>query len=204
MSLEHHTFDHIYIDHGADRTLVLLPGTGGDKTDLLFFDELVKHSFNILSLQGNVNEGGLLRFFRRDEFGIFDQASIDQETTKLNAFILKLSGEHSWKPQHITLLGYSNGANMTLAMLLRYPKIFNTALLLHPMMPFPSPEDLNLHDHKVFVSIGSRDVVIPPDKGREVAEVLSNKGAELSLKDYPGGHEVTQQELTDVAAYLLK
>lgn len=204
MSVDQYTFDHIYIDHGSDRTLVLLPGTGGDKHDLLFFDELLSHSFNMLSLQGNVSEGGLLRFFRRDEEGIFDQDSIDQETTKLSAFISTLSAEHGWKPQSLTFLGYSNGANMSLAMLLRYPSLFHTAVLLHPMMPFPVPDTLDLHNHKVFVSIGMRDVVIPPQKGKEVVEVLNDRGAKMTLKEYPGGHEVTQQELSDIAAFLLQ
>lgn len=204
MSNELNLFDYTFIDHQSTKTLFLLPGTGGDKTDLLFFDQLLKQQFNIVSLQGNVSEHGLLRFFRRLEMGVFDQESIHTETTKLKQFVEYWFKDKHLSQEQVTFLGYSNGANMSLAMLLLFPNLFSTAVLLHPMMPFPLNPQLKLSRHRAFVSVGVQDRMIPAEEGRAVARSLKELGVEVHLHEYPGGHEVSEAELTDITTFLTK
>lgn len=196
-------FKHIYINNNSSKYLFLLHGTGADEYDLLFFDELLKKNFNIVSLLGNVNTHGIRRFFGRDEQGVFDQKSIVDETKKLQEFISAWMQQYSTSVQDLTFLGYSNGANMILATLLNYPDSISHAILLHPMIPFDlKDKQLDLSKLNAFVSIGILDQVIPPSEGRKVARTLESFGAKVTLKEYPGGHEISEQELLDIKSFI--
>lgn len=92
---------------------------------------------------------------------------------------------------------------MLLATLFYYPDTFKNLVLLHPMLPFKiNKGSLNLSKHKIFVSMGIYDHMILHAQGLEVIETLKSCGAKVTLKEYPGGHEVADQEIKDVVAFL--
>lgn len=196
-------FDYAHLDNQADRTLFLLHGTGGSKQDWLFLDDHLNHTYNLVSLQGNVDENGQARFFKRLEFGVFDQDSIKQEADKLQQFITAWMHQRHVTTDELTFLGYSNGANMILATLLLYPPLITTAVLLHPMLPFPvQPDSLNLSDHTVFATVGTNDPMVSKSAQEALIEVLRDSQAQLIWHEYPGGHQVTAQEMSDLLAFL--
>jgi len=196
-------FNYEYIDNHAKRTLFLLHGTGGNKHDLLFFDDLLTQKYNLVGLEGNILENGMPRFFKRHVTGVFDQESLKIETQKLHLFIRSWCIEYAIEPSSCSFLGYSNGANMLLATLLFYPSYFKLVLLLHPMMPFPeNKSEPNLSGRACFVSIGTSDTVISPTQGALVSDFLRKRGAEVTFKAYPSGHEVIEKELSDCCEFL--
>ena len=197
-------FDHVTLDHHVPRTLFLLPGTGGDKNDLLFFDQLLNSAFTIISLTGNVREQGMPRFFDRIGPGVFDQDSITQETEKLQRFVKQSIKEYSISLDQVSFLGYSNGANMILALALRYPQLVPRAALLHSMLPFPITKSVDLSNHQFLVTMGSADTMIPPDQQHAVVTALQSQQAQVTVKEYPCGHEVSDWEIHDAVAFLLQ
>lgn len=194
-------FDHIFIDNQAAKTLVLLHGTGGTKSDFLFLDTALHHSYNLLGLQGNVVEAGMSRFFRRTAPGVFDQENIRDETRKLHEFLADWHAKHHLKPADLSYCGYSNGANMILALLFYYPASIETAALLHPMLPF-TPESLVLAGKNIFVSHGQQDAMVTTTEQIKLTELLQNSGARVVANAYAGGHAVSQQEISDVISFL--
>ncbi len=197
-------FDYEFVDNAAKRTLFLLHGTGGNKHDLLFFDDLLHGQYNLMGLEGNIRENGMPRFFKRHEAGVFDQESIKAETLKLHMFIRSWCIEYAMEPSTFSFLGYSNGANMLLATLFLYPSYIKRVVLLHPLMPLPAnhPEP-DLTGRSCFVSIGTSDTVITPTQGAFVSDVLRRSGADVTFKAYPSGHEVSEKELADCCEFLL-
>jgi phospholipase/carboxylesterase len=196
-------FEYEYIDNQAERTLFLLHGTGGNKHDLLFFDDLLYKRYNIVGLQGNVLEYGMPRFFKRLSPGVFDQESIKQETRKLQLFITAWTVQKEISLKSCYFLGYSNGANMLLALLFYVPSCIHSVALLHPMMPFMiEPQSIDLSNHTAFISIGISDKMIPRHLGHQVSESLEAQHATVILKEYEGGHEVSEQEITDTLQFL--
>ncbi len=88
-------FKHIYIDNKAPKTLFLLHGTGGDEHDLLPLVSELNSKYNFVGLRGNIDENGMRRFFRRFDFGKFDEQNIIEEALKLVKFIETWSKEYT-------------------------------------------------------------------------------------------------------------
>ncbi len=196
-------FTHTIIDNKADKTLFLLHGTGGTENDFLFLDELLDKKYNLVGLRGNIVESGMSRFFKRHSVGVFDEKSIKNESEKLRKFIKSWMSLHKIKIDDLVFLGYSNGANILLATLFYYPEVIKNLVLLHPMLPFePNTDSLNLTSHTAFLSYGKDDHLISEEDSKKIINLLSSLNANLTVKEFASGHEVTQTEIDAVVTYL--
>lgn len=198
-------FDYTFIDNDADQTLFLLHGTGGTKEDFLFFNKLLHYEWNIVSLQGNESENGMARFFKRIAEGVFDQENIQEQSEKLHQFIKSWMTEHGIEVNDLTFLGYSNGANMLLATMLKFPESIKNVVLLHPMLPFEvHPNTVDLANVSSIVTIGLKDPMIPHTESLKVVKALTSNGANPLVKEYETGHEITKEEMRDIVTFLRK
>ncbi len=196
-------FRYSVIDHQAKKTLFLFHGTGGSERDLLFLDELIEPRFNLVGLRGNIDEAGMRRFFRRNSTGVFDQESISEESANVSAFISAWQQRHGLSPMDTVCLGYSNGANIILATVLRYPTGFRTAVLLHPMVPFTlAAGTVSLAQHRIFVSIGIHDQLVSSQQSKAVLTLLASQQNKPIIHEYPTGHELSDAELNDAVKFL--
>lgn len=195
-------FTHTYKDNHTPQTLFLLHGTGGTEHDFLFLDDLLGHTYNLVGLRGNIREGTANRFFRRLEEGVFDVENMKEEAGKLTEFIRAWKKHHTG---HYTFLGYSNGANILLATLFLHPASIRTAVLLHPMMPFDVPQPTpELSGLTISVSYGLHDPLVAAAESRRVIDALSSCGAGVHASSYAAGHGITEGEIQDVVAFLVK
>lgn len=197
-------FTYTFTDNNASRTLLLLHGTGGTENDFLFLDEPLRHSYNLLGIRGNVDEGGMSRYFKRLSPGVFDQKSIQTESEKLSIFIRDFKLDHPREAAVFAALGYSNGANMLLATLFSYPAICERLALLHPMMPVEvAPDPTLLSNFPVLVTRGLSDTMVTREENIQVCAALTECGATVTVHEYRSGHEVNSAELRDVVDFLL-
>ena len=195
---------HVFKEGTSRETFVVFHGTGGDEHDLIPVAQMVSPDANILSLRGNVSEQGMLRFFRRLSEGVFDQEDIRLQAKEIVAFIGEAVEEHHLDPEHLTALGYSNGANIIAAILLLHGSVFQNAILLHPMVPLDEIPDKDLSGTKVFIGAGENDPIVDPDNTRRLEEVLGGMGAEVSSTWYRNGHTLTMEEIRDATAWYAK
>jgi len=198
LSLFHYT----HIDNKSQQTLFLLHGTGGDENEFLFLNEKLGKAYNLVGLRGNVSENGMNRFFKRISAGVFDQDSIKEEFEKLRMFIAEWQKVHSLSSEQCIFLGYSNGANILLALLFYFPSLTSTVLLLHPMLPLVPTESVDLSKHRIFLSYGENDEMVPEIQSRKIVDVLSNFGARLEVYAYSQGHALADEELSDALKFL--
>ena len=146
---------------GATGTLLLLHGTGGDENDLVSLGRTLDPDANLLSPRGKVLENGMPRFFRRLAEGVFDEEDVKRRADELAAFVREAADAYGFAADRVAAVGYSNGANIASAALLRHPGLFRAAVLLRPMVPF-EPEALpDLAGVPVFLSAGRRDPIVP-------------------------------------------
>jgi phospholipase/carboxylesterase len=181
----------------AAYTLLLLHGTGGDETDMFPLAKEFGTGFNILSLRGNVSEGGMPRFFRRLGMGVFDEPDLVFRTHEMVTFIKALAVKEDFDITKVIAVGYSNGANIAGSTLVLYPDFLAGAILYRPMQPFKHIDaDKKSGRHTpVFMSNGSMDPTIQPLATKMYAEILRSANFYVSDYSLPAGHNLTQQDL---------
>ena len=182
-------FQHVYEPGTGDWTLVLLHGTGGDERDLLGLGRQVAPSAALLSPRGKVLEGGMPRFFRRLAVGQLDIPDLLVRTDELAAFVTAAAHGYGRDPGKIAALGFSNGANIAVSLLLRHPTLLGAAALLRPMLPYEPEGDLRLPGTDVLIAAGEGDPYSSPEQTRRLAEVLGTAGANVTVHVEPrAGH----------------
>lgn len=196
-------FNFRFIDNDADKTCFLLHGTGGNKEDFLFLNTALHKKYNLVGMQGNIDEQGSARFFKRLKHGYFDLESIAEETDKFQRFLTAWRELYKVNTEDFVFLGYSNGANMLLATLFKYPEVVKNLVLLHPMLPFAiEAGSLDLSRHSIFVGNGMEDQLIPADEQAKLLKTLAENKAKVILKEYPRGHSISRGEINDVVEFL--
>lgn len=171
--------------------IFLFHGTGGDENQ--FFDlaaQLIPGAARI-SLRGDVNEHGALRFFRRAAEGVYDMDDLGRATKTMAGFIAEQVAER--KPSRVLGLGYSNGANILASVQFAQPKLFDATVLMHPLIPF-APPATDFAGRKVLITAGRRDPIAPAGATQALADYFAANGAAMQLLWHEGGHELRNEE----------
>jgi phospholipase/carboxylesterase len=182
---------------GDPLTLLLLHGTGATEHDLLPLGRLLAPTARRLSPRGKVLEQGMPRWFRRHAEGVFDTEDLIVRTHELADLVPAAADAYGFDPAHVVAAGFSNGANIAGATLLLRPGVLRAALLFAPMVPL-RPSELpdgrlpDLSTTAVFLSVGRRDPICPPEEAEELATMLTDAGAAVELAWHDGGHELTR------------
>lgn len=190
---------HRFVAGDANKPLLLLHGTGGDENDLVQLGEAVAPGAALLSPRGQVKEGGANRFFRRFAEGVFDVADLKLRTDALADFVK--DGRAAYQLGRPVALGFSNGANIAAALLLRHPGMLAGAILLRAMTPFEDAAT-GLDGTPVLLLSGLQDPMMPVDKAKRLADQLREAGAAVEHQFLPGGHGLTQADLVAAQAFL--
>lgn len=188
LPIEHHV--HVLQPGTSATTLVLLHGTGADEHDLLPLGQHLDADATRLSPRGNVPEHGMPRWFARHAEGVLDHADVERRADELVAWLATAAEHHGLDPTRLVATGFSNGANIAAAVLLRHPGVFRAATLFAPMVPLEDPAPVDLAGTLVFVSAGREDTICPPDHAQRVSDMLRERGADVELQWHDGGHEV--------------
>jgi phospholipase/carboxylesterase len=192
-------FHHVHEppEAGDPLTLLLLHGTGADEHDLRPLGRLLAPTARKLSPRGKVLEHGLPRWFRRHAEGVFDTADLIRRTHELADFLPDAADTYGFAPEQLVAAGFSNGANIAAATLLLRPGALRAALLFAPMVPLraeqlPEARLPDLSTTAVFLSVGRRDPICPPEEAEELATMLTDAGAAVELAWHDGGHVLTR------------
>ncbi len=189
-------FVHRYEPGAPDaRPLLLLHGTGGDENDLLPLGRMVAPDAPLLSPRGKVLEHGMPRFFRRLAEGVFDEADVRARAHELADFIAAAREEYGLAAP--VALGYSNGANIAAAVMLLRPEALAGGILLRAMVPLTSPESNGgLAGKTALIVSGARDPIARPENAARLKALLEAAGAQVDQRILPGGHELSQADVT--------
>jgi phospholipase/carboxylesterase/glyoxalase family protein len=192
-------FQHVYEPSAGDWTLLLLHGTGGDEHDLIGLGRQVAPSAALLSPRGKVLESGMPRFFRRLAIGQLDIPDLLVRTDELAEFVTAAAQAYGRDPGKIAALGFSNGANIAVSLLLRHPTLLGAAALLRPMLPYEPEGALSLPGTDVLIAAGEGDPYSSPEQTRRLAEVLDTAGAAVTVHVEPrAGHGLGSGDLRDL------
>lgn len=190
---------------GEDKTIILFHGTGGDELNLIPLARNLNDKYSILSLRGNVTEHGMNRFFERTADGTFNYESIKIEAEKFVKFIEKIDENFINNLNEYIFVGFSNGANFILSILLLYPEYIKNAVLFHPLIPFTPNKKLELKDKNIFITSGEFDEYLRnPDEIENLSNMLKSFGANVDKYITQSNHVIMPQEVTKAKDFLTR
>jgi phospholipase/carboxylesterase len=195
---------HVWEPGSGSPPLLLLHGTGGDEHDLLVLREHLAPDAPVLSPRGTVSEHGMARFFRRVREGVFDEDDLRHQTDDLAAFLTAAEQKYGVAAGSWLAVGFSNGANMASALLLRHPESLAGAVLIAAMVPFQEdePKDDALAGKPVLIVNGNRDPMATAEQTTRLTEQLRRRDAEVELLSFDGGHTIHGDQLPDIRGFI--
>jgi len=191
-------------DGAAGPALLLLHGTGGDEHDLLPLRDHLSPGAAVLSVRGTVLENGMPRFFRRLREGVFDEDDLRRQADDLAKFVVTASEAYGIPDRSLVAVGFSNGANIASAIMLRRPELLAGAILLAAMVPYAEPPAADLSGTLVIISNGARDPMITTQVTQLLASQLSERGAEVIELPHPGGHQIYPAVLPQIRSMIAR
>ena len=197
-------FIHRYVpgQSGNSRVFLLLHGTGGDETDMLGLGREFDPTAAILSPRGKVLENGAPRFFRRFAEGVFDEEDVVRRAHELADFVTAAASTYGFHPADVMSIGYSNGANISAAIMLLRPEVLSSAVMLRAMVPLSNASPTDLTGKRVLISAGRTDPIVPADNAESLADTLRARGADVSIVVQQAGHGLIPADLTTVKQWL--
>jgi phospholipase/carboxylesterase len=189
---------HVIISKDKESVLIFFHGTGGTEHDFLDMGEHLDKDATLIGLRGNVVEGSLTRFFKRKAPGVFDVDNLKEETKHVYETLLTLAKQHQFDMKNVTLIGYSNGANMIGSLLFHYGDFVRSAILMHPMVPLRDFKVSKMNDLKLLITAGHNDPICDRLEATTLNTIFQNANASVALNWYSNGHRISSKELKDI------
>ncbi len=196
-------FIHEFVPGQSSRTLLLLHGTGGNERDLIPLGRELDPTAALLSPRGKVLENGMPRFFRRLAEGVFDLQDLKNRTNELADFVAAAAQHYGFAADKVVAAGYSNGANIAASLLLLRPEILSAAILFRAMVPLVPDKQPKLSSMRVWIGAGTDDPIIPTSETKRLAELLRSAGADVTIRHFAAGHELTVVDVESAREWLM-
>lgn len=109
-------------------------------------------------------------------------------------------------PRKIVVLGFSQGGVMAYDLVLGDPGRFSGLVALSSWMPedvdraIPSQDALQ--NFPALVMHGTEDPMIPVERAQESRQALLARGVNVQYREFPMGHEISQEALVDLVKWL--
>jgi phospholipase/carboxylesterase len=196
LSLSQDMHTHRFIDQHANQTLVVFHGMGSSKEDMVDLARHLAPHHNLLLLDGSDLSSGMRRYFKRNATGL-DLDDLKRQAAIIADDLNLLRIQYGLGEQPFDAMGYSNGANMILGMVLENTFAFRKALILRPALidlPLtigaPTQLRLQLASHDQYLSASDRPKLL--DKLSPLSPI-----SQL----YTGAHPLTEDDLKDAIAF---
>lgn len=193
--------EHIFIDGKKERVLITLHGTGGNAQEIAGLGRAIDEQSAILSVNGEVMEGGMRRFFKRHGEGQYDVEDLNMRGKALLEFLIKASEEYEFELEKAVLVGFSNGSNIAINMMLREDSPLKNALLFAPLYNVDVDENVKLDNVNVYLSMGEMDPIVPKAASDHVIALFESRGANVE-KYWVGSHEITSGAINAAQTFL--
>lgn len=194
--------DYIYQKGSDDAPVfILLHGTGGDEEQMLSLGQYLNPQATLLSVRGTVTENGMNRFFKRKAEGVYDLEDLNQRGKGLHQWLLKFAEENMLDLSKAIYVGFSNGSNIAINMLLKENTAIRKGILFAPMYPLAVDEDIDLQGIQVYLSMGSNDPICPVSDSQNVINLFESRGGHVT-SFWVNGHEITGDALSAAKGWL--
>jgi len=198
------------IEAGTPPLLLLLHGIGSNEHDLYGLAPFLDKRFLIISVRAPNTVGpGSFVWFEVDftpQGPVINPKQEEDSRKTLITFIKEAVTAYGVDPKQVYLMGFSQGAIMSASVALTRPELVAGAVLMSGrILPEIRPliaSSEELSGLPFLVVHGTADMVLPITHGRASHKLLSSLPVDLTYHEYPMGHEVSQESLSDVTTWL--
>jgi predicted esterase len=134
---------------------------------------------------------------------------LTRSVDRCHRLVLDAAEDGRLDPAHIFIVGFSQGACIAIEYALRHPGrcgaiiVFSGCLMGPPATAWRPAGGQTLNGLHVFITGSDMDEWIPEERSRQAARVLTDLGAEVTLRIYPSRpHIVSPVELAEAHAFL--
>ncbi|MFJ1366903.1 alpha/beta hydrolase [Capnocytophaga canimorsus] len=182
--------------------IFMLHGYGSNEQDLFSFANELSEQYTIISLRApyKLSDFGYAWYaidFDADKGKWSDNKQAIESRDLIVNFIEEACKTHKLDAKNVTLLGFSQGCILSLAVALSYPqKIKNVIGLsgyLNKDILKQDFEKQNFTGLNIYVSHGASDQIIPVEWARATAPELQKLHVNFVYEEFPVGHGVSPQ-----------
>lgn len=190
---------------GPYPTVVMLHGRAGNEDVMWIFTKTVPQDWLIVApraIEPDPDGRYSWRLRWPDEWPTLDQ--FDEAVTAVTHFIHTLPNLYHADPSQIYLMGFSQGAAVSYAVAMRNPDLVQGIAGLVGFIPTrcdSALEESPLVDLTIFMAVGKRDPLIPPERAAGCAQTLIMAGSNLEYHEYDTGHKLNATGMADLQAW---
>lgn len=176
---------------------ILIHGWTGDENVMWIFANYLPRDGWVIAPRGPVSapEGGYGWIPHREGFW----PAVDDLKAPAQALVALADdwiSEHKLGISRFSLMGFSQGAAMSLALALLYPQRIDRVAVLSGFLP-PGAEaylpDRRLEGLPVYVAHGALDETVPVERARRSVEALERLGARVTYCEGQVGHKLSAE-----------
>ena len=184
-----------------DIPIILLHGTGGYEGDLSSIANKISPNSPQISIRGRYLEDGYTRYFIHNNDKSINKNILMTESKWLMNQINQELNKHHLKRNNLTIIGYSNGANIAINSWLLSINPAITGILFHPM--FIKEYFKGLSDKKInlWCSFGTNDKLISAENFQKLNSLLKNKFSVQIFQNIQS-HKISEAEIRDAKLFL--
>lgn len=197
---------------GKAPAIIMLHGYGSNEDDLFSFAGELPEKYAIIALKAPLSPQGMGNawysiYFENNNSAKFNDTEQAIEARELVVKTIDSAIEkYNLDKDNITLLGFSQGTILSLAVALSYPEKVKRIVALSGYLA----DDMLVEGYKekdyshlsIFQSHGTQDMVIPVQWAKNAHESLKTLKIDTIYKEYPVGHGVSPQNFYDFRKWL--
>lgn len=180
-------------------------GMGSDEDNIMDLTEELRKDHIVIGIRGSITIQGGFAYFTIKGYGNPDRKSFDEAIGNLEEFIEKAAEEYPIDLNNQYLLGFSQGAILSMSLALVMGNKIKGIVALSGYIPKFVKEEYaiqSVDETAVYISHGEFDPIFPSNIGKENYEFFKEKSKNVSFMLYPQGHEVSVKNKNDMIKWL--
>jgi len=189
------------------RLLLLLHGWTGDENSMWVFARRFSATFTILAPRApyTAPEGGFSwRPIKPNTWGFPTLEELRPAADRLVSLVDELAAERAWNAAQFDVIGFSQGAALTVLLGLLYPNRVRRMGVLAGFLPV-NAEGLipaqPLVEKSVYMAHGLQDELVPIARARQTKAALEQAGAQVAYCEVESGHKVSAECLRGMETF---
>lgn len=182
--------------------VVLVHGWTGDENSMRIFHRALPPGVLAVSPRGPIVAAGGYGWLDRQAAG---EQAYPAGLEALQEFVSRLPAVYAADPARVVLVGFSQGAAMSAALMLKEPGLTAGLAMLAGYLPafargWAAPQ--KLAGKPVFMAHGVEDTTVPLAEAALAKDALSLAGAAVTYHEYPTGHKMNNRGMQDLKQWL--